>query len=472
MTELIIDKFKNFDSLISTKNIKYYIENLSKINGTSELKENLKIYKERLIKLMDILKPLLEDKDKIISILNIEKYIKPIFTNSFFSNYKNKIDKISWNDERIRNINIDGQEQEYIYIDNKYDENKFKEQLLILFSPFLTNTNKLFDISNDDPEKINENLKNEILKSEELINIAKEFQKYVIEKKQQINRLIIFFYKVDDITYIENINKITKNEYIEQLTEDKLKDEYKINVDTINKFINLIDTTIKSIDIVEEIEKFNEPVIFHKDMKIEKILEDILDMDNIVNIVNIVNVVDKKKIKRKLPEIPMNHKGGEFKTPYFINEETNKLLIELLKNLNILQEIFITTIDEAEYLKQLQLRYNNHINYLFSIIQRLLSRDETKSDVLEFYRYLDKNITYKYIEKINKIKRNITNNDEKYIFLNKYHYITIDKILNCLNYIYKNFPSENHLVDIYNCKGYIKNDLNLFNHFRKVIDSI
>lgn len=499
-----ISNLAEYKPLPSTENIKKYIENISNIKGSEDLKQNLILYKNRLTNLIQIINPLLINARTLIPKLDFERYLKTILTNPFIKQYKTKLDETSWNKERIKNDDIDGQEQEYIYVESDTSVDEFKKQLLILFSPFLTDTKKLFD--NPESEKLNENLIEENQNCEKLIELAEQFRSYVIGKKQKINELISINYIKEDIAFIDNVD-IKEEDMIEKLTEDKLDDIDKLSIDNVNSLLSLINDNIKSLDVVKEIETFDKNIIFKKDVNTSDLLKNILDLDGVV----IIKGLEKK---RKLPKIPLSkenleevlpvlpntspfpiklksekpekpgksgksskknlqkkkQKGGfDFPKEYIISDETNVSLINLLKNLNKLQETFSTLIEDAEYLAQLQIRYNNYIHYIFSIIQRLMSKDN--GDILEFYRYLDKSTINKYIEKLNSIKSQINKDDEKMKFLNKYHYITIDKVLACLNFINSHLES-GKLVDINNCKGNIKNDLNVFNNFRKIIDSI
>jgi hypothetical protein len=142
-----INNLKEYKPLPSTDNIKKYIENISNIEGAEELKNKLEIYKQRLNSLMNIINPLLINAKELMENLNLEESLKSIFDNNFIKGYKTKLDEASWNKERIKNNDIDGQEQEYIYVESDTSVDDFKKQLLILFSPFLTNTTALFELA-------------------------------------------------------------------------------------------------------------------------------------------------------------------------------------------------------------------------------------------------------------------------------------------------------------------------------------
>ena len=89
-------------------------------------------------------------------------------------------------------------------------------------------------------------------------------------------------------------------------------------------------------------------------------------------------------------------------------------------------------------------------------------------------KYLPKKIVNLYIDILNKIKTKfstLSENNKNTIKLNKYHYITIEKILTLLQFINSIYPSENHLLDIDKCTGTVYNNLILFNHFKSILKS-
>jgi hypothetical protein len=94
---------------------------------------------------------------------------------------------------------------------------------------------------------------------------------------------------------------------------------------------------------------------------------------------------------------------------------------------------------------------------------------------METYQYISKNTAQLYQKIFQNIKKSFTTikeDDKEIIFLNKYHYLTVFKLSNLIDFILSNLQNNDQVVDVNACKGNIHSDLILLNHFRQIILSL
>ena len=447
----ILPNMSQYKPLSSLDNIKKQLESIRDFSGYKELLDNLKKY----IDVLDYLIPktdsyLLQAQD-IPKKLDPENKLKELYENKNFKKiideYNDKIKKTSWTKERINNeFSLSNLDRDDIFMEVNTFEN-FNNQLLMLFSPYLNNYDELKNKTDLDEKRsgLLQNIDNEIENVNDLIKLAQEFNNYVNEKKKNINKILNFSYSQDDIIFIDNSDKkIKETEFLIKLEEKSVPEESQLNLAEIRNIQNTLIDAINGLKLKDQMENL-------KNFNILNVT------DNLNDILNIDKAISIKK----------SQSGGEFETKYITTSETNKKMFSLLKKVEKLYEIIETTLDDAKYLKEVQYRYNFYLAYLFLVIRQTSSKDE-----MYVYKYLTKDKINKYINVLTKIKNKFTNlqdSDKNTIYLNKYHYLTIEKISNVLQFILSKFPSDNHVVDVDKCKGNILNDLNLFNHFKSII---
>ena len=108
---------------------------------------------------------------------------------------------------------------------------------------------------------------------------------------------------------------------------------------------------------------------------------------------------------------------------------------------------------------------------MFLIIKNSASKLDP-ADKVEIYEYLPKDKLDLHLEILKKINNSFSNIDLSktgLVYLNRYHYLTINKLINLLEFIKSNFPSDKHLVKVLVCTGNINSDLILYNHFRLIL---
>lgn len=444
-----IPDMSQYKPLPSLDNIKKQLESIRDFSGYQELLDNLKKY----IQVLDYLIP--KTESYLLKAQDIPNKLDPsgelikLYNNPDFKKiideYNQKIKETSWTKERINNeFPLDDPDKDDLFIEANTIEN-FNNQLLMLFSPYLNNYDKLQE-ENDLSKKrsgLLVNIDNEINNVEKLIKLAEKFNKYINEKRKDIDKILNFSYSQNDINFIDNSNNNIKDtEFLIKLEEKSVKDESQLDLAEISKIQSTLINAINGLKLKNEMENLKNFNILDK-------------TDNLNDILNIDNAISIKQ------------SGGAFDTKYITTSDTNKKMFKLLKKIEKLYEIIETILDDAKYLKEVQYRYNFYLAYLFLVMRQTASKDE-----ISVYKYLTKDKIKKYIDVLIKIKNKFTNlqdSDKNTIYLNKYHYLTIEKVLNVLQFILSKFPSDNHIVDVDKCTGNILNDLNLFNHFKSII---
>jgi len=424
--------FKEYDKLkIKLTEYKRLLEDLDGKLG----EENQSGYFVIARQIQQLLDPLIDNGDpskgRIIS--NLFK-TRNNFTE-FIDKYKDFLDKNTWNEDRIASdtdVNdIDSPDRFNIYIKTDDSIDKFNTKLKMLFAPILNDLNK----------PLEENIDEDIQKVEELYEISKKFSLYISKKKKNIDDILKTDYKLDEIVFEDNTSdRIKPDEYLIDL--QNVVNNSSLELGTIFNLENDINNIIQFMNIRDEMKS------------IEKI--DIFDNINLNDVLNIDNAVTLK--------------GGNFESKYYTTNSSKKML-KLSKQLEKLFEILDTTLDDAKYLKQLQIRYNFYIAYLFLIIRNSASKLNPGVDV-KIYEYLSKDKIDLYLDILKKINNDFTNIDPAKTglkYLNEYHYLTINKLINLLEFLKKNLPSDKHLINILKCTGNVNNDLILFNHFRLIL---
>lgn len=446
-----------YQQIQNTDNIERKLDDLKDYTGFKQLSDSLKEYKKRIEELVTQINIYIPRAENIPKVLDPEENIKKLHENEKFKelvdSYNKQLKEKSWNNERINNeiYNFDDPDKEYLFKGSDDIDGEFKtfnQQLLLLFGSVLDKYNDIKDKSAEEQKKdLLDNLDQEIIKLNQLINIAKEFSLYIDQRKDNILKILKIEYNDTDLVFIDNSSNIIKSyEYLKELKEEKLKPESRLDLKEIKGIELKIDETIKSFEIKEEIKKLKDFNILDK-------------ADNIDLIFNIDDVIT----------INSSQQGGNLETRFIINDETNKKLLTLLKLFEKLYDNIDKVLDETYYLKEIKYRYNYYIAYLFILIRQSVSKD-----TIYVYNYLSKEKVQVYINILNKIKikfSSLSENNKNTIKLNKYHYIIIEKLSILLQFINSKFPSDTHLLDVEKCTGKVQNDLILFNHFKSILKS-
>ncbi len=459
--------FKPFQ--ISTDKILSSVRNMKSIEGLENIPANLQEYKSRLeyliSKVDDKLKQYndnnFEDKMKIGN--NIGNLLQNPKFKSVLDAYNDSIKQELWNGERINKEVYANNELEMnnIYLKSaKEDLVDFNRQLLLLFNPYISN----FDQVNKSPEQsrlLNDNLLQEIKKLQELIEIANQFNNYIDEKRKVIDDVMKVEYDSKDIAFVDNTNKtILESEFVQELREARVPKESQLNLQSINDIEIIINNTIDRIKVDDEMSKLKEFNIINKTDDLSKIL----DLSDVVKINKQSGGADSVAA---ISDDAENADDRDLNNNYVVTEETNKNLFKLLKLFEQLCSLIENIIDDSKYLKELKYRYNFHMAFLFMIIKQSASKD-----TIVIYNYLSKDKIKLYLMILGKIMNkfsNLSSTDVNTSYLNKYHYLNIEKIINILNYLSDKFPSDNHLVNVNACKNKVLNDLTIFNHFRSIL---
>ena len=386
--------------------------------------------------IQQILDPLVDDSDPSKGRIISNLFSSRSGFTQFITNYQTFLDENSWNEDRLaldlEVNNIDSPDKYNIYIKSPDSIDKFNIKLKKLFAPFLNDPNK----------KIGDNIDEDIRDVDNLISVSKQFSKYINEKKKNIENILESSYLNTDIKFEDNTsNKIKPEEYLIDL--QNISNNTELNLASVNSLENNINSIIQFLNVRDEMNAVGNIDIFNSTS----------DLNTILNIDNAVSL-----------------KGGDFESKYYITNSSKKML-NLSKKLEKLFEILDTTLDDAKYLKQLQVRYNFYIAYLFLIIKNSASKLDP-ADKVEIYEYLPKDKLDLHLEILKKINNSFSNIDLSktgLVYLNRYHYLTINKLINLLEFIKSNFPSDKHLVKVLVCTGNINSDLILFNHFRLIL---
>lgn len=426
--------FREYDKLkVKLNEYKTLLEDLDTKLGEENIPNSG--YLDIARQIQQLLDPLIDNTDP-----SKGRIISNLFKTSnnftiFIDGYKDFLDKNTWNEDRIASdtdVNdIDSPDRFNIYIKTGDSIEKFNTKLKMLFAPILNDLNK----------PLEENIDENIQKVDELSTISKKFSLYISQKKKNIDDILKTEYKTTDIIFEDNTSdKIKSDEYLIDL--QNIVNNSSLELGTIFNLENDINNIVQFMNIRDEMKS------------IEKI--DIFDNVNLNDVLNIDNAVKLK--------------GGDFESKYYTTKSSKKML-NLSKKLEKLFEILDTTLDDAKYLKQLQIRYNLYIAYLFIIIRNSASK-LNPGDNVKIYEYLSKDKIDLYLDILNKINNGFTNIDPTkngLKYLNEYHYLTINKLINLLEFLKRNFPSDKHLIRVLECIGNVNNDLILFNHFRLIL---
>lgn len=490
------DLIKKYNILNSTKNVmrggldykklpsldplEETLDHLKDFEGYNDLQNKLETYKNKIKNIISKIDEILPKAENMSKQMDPDNNISNLFNSDKFkeiiNGYTEKIKNASWTGERLNNelystddpSSFDDKELQkedlFIKTTNDDDFNKFNEYLLSLFGPFINNYDELkAKTLTEQKTGLNTNLDQEKDKLEELIKVANEFKLYIDEKKNNIEKILKTSYNSEDIEFIDNSNnKIDPKTFIQELKEAVVEEKAKLDLKSIWEIQTIIKNTMNGFEIKNEI----------NDLKYFNILDKEDDFNKILNIDDAVKIVttqsggkSKGNLKGKLKG---NLKGGNFDTNYITNYETNVKILTLLKLYEKLYDMIEKVLDDSQYLKEIQYRFNFYMSYLF-----LVMRQSGSKDTLLVYKYLPKNKVTLYIDILNKIKSKFSTlsetGDKNTKILNKYHYLIIDKVLNVLTFIHSKYPSDNHIIEIEKCKGYVLNDLTIFNHFKSII---
>jgi hypothetical protein len=445
------------------------LNELKDYRGYKDLQTKLQTYKQRLINLdtklgnenpatglfneaeqiRERLDPIYNNPSDPTDKYHNKQIIKTFFDKNndfqtFIDNYKKFIEKNLWNKERIATDKLDENSYVYdlkdptrtdIYIQTEDSIDVFNNKLKILFSPLVNSSTNL--LSEDVQENIN--------KIKDLLSISKKFNIYINNTKKNIENILFSSYDLNDIIIFDNSNnKINPNDYLINLRSVTINDDKNLNLENIYNIENDIKTIIQFTEVKEQFDNLGKINIFE-----EGKMKDILNIDNIVKI----------------------QTGGIFETKYYSTNSSKKLL-ELSKYLEKLFEILDKTLDDAKYLKQLQLRYNLYIGYLFLIIQKSASELPQTNDDIRMYEYLSKDKIKLYLDLLKEINNNFISIDDTQKglkYLNEYHYLTINKLIKLCEILYNNLTLNTQLIKVLECKNNVGSDLILFNHFRLIL---
>lgn len=453
----IIPKYTPGEMLTKLGNIETILNKLKDPSKLNELESFIETYKDRL-------REVITKADIYLTKANAEKgRFAPDDLVNFFKGrnkftekvdeYHEKISNESWTKERInKELYNDSKENpelmEELFFDNSNTFDNFNKELLLLFTPFLTSYENLKNLPDEQKKtKLNENLDSDINNLTELIKLAEKYNEYINRKRQGVESILNTVYSDSDVKIHDNTdNKIkNKEDFMEKLEEAQVPSDAKLNFANIRNIGSTLSDVITKLEINSQMKLIQNFDIF--DININ--LKDILSLKNVVSFNT------------------NNMRGGNFETKYIVTKNTNEKLLKLLNLTEKLYSTLDTILNDSKYLQQVQIRYNFYLAYIFLIIRQSASKD-----ILTVFKYLNKDIIEKYLNIFEKIKAkfiNLTSTDVNTIYLNKYHYLTIDKLINLFNFLRGKITSPNILIDISKCTGNVLNDLNLFNHFKSII---
>jgi len=432
------------------------------VNNTTyeEMKNNIDIYIQRLTKLDKLIKGDGAEGNK--GMLKTSEQLKPssgdfqnIFDTSnnfgkFLSGYTDFLKGTLWNQDRL-SLDNDATDQtdptKYDIFFNKLPDddisksfktqlNDFNEKLKIIYSPFITNGTK----------SLKDNIIANIDKIDEIIEISKKFNLYVQEKKVKLDEVLSTKFVPSDLKTIDNIPNGEKEKI--SFESIQLKQESALNMESIKTIENHINTISQNVQIIDNINTINEVNIFSAKLTESINLEKLLDVDDCIELI-------PKEITQK---------GGLDKEYYTF--DSNIQITDLIKKIEYLFELLDNIFNNFEYMKELQYRYNFYIHYLFLVIS-----ESAKNPKMETYQYISKKTAQLYQKIFQNIKKGFTTiqqDDKELEYLNKYHYITIHKLIKLMDIIISNL-NDTQYVDVNACTGNIYSDLIVFNHFRQII---
>lgn len=452
----LIPKYTPGEMLTKLGNIETILNKLNDPSKLNELQRFIETYKDRLnavITKADIyLKKANAEKGKFAPDVLVNFFKGPNKFTEKVDEYHEKISNESWTGERINKELYDDSKEnpelmDELFFDNSNTLDNFNKELLLLFTPFLTSYDSLKDLSDDEKKtKLNENLQSDIKNLEDLIKLAEKYNLYINNKRQGVESILNTVYSDGDVKIHDNTdNKKNKEDFMEKLEEAQVPNDAKLNFAEIRNISSTLTSVIKGLEINDEMKLIQE--------------FDIFDIN--------INLIDKLSLNGIVSFNTNSMRGGEFETKYIVTKKTNEKLFTLLSLTEKLYLTLDTILNDSKYLQQVQIRYNYYLAYIFLIIRQSASKD-----VLTVFKYLNKDIIEKYLNIFEKIKAkfiNLTSADKNTIYLNKYHYLTINKLINLFNFLRGKITSPNILIDVSKCTGNVQNDLNLFNHFKSII---
>ena len=455
---------KIFDGINNIKDLKVF-------NGTDHLYQNLQTYKQNLQALLDKTNEKIKSGNEIKdifmkngdSVKEIEKLFdikQPKSLGSYLEKYKNYLQKYKFQNEFLKETNGDeiidntNPERDLLIVDfnESADQdsnfNEFNINLLKIFYPYISNLQEILDKKSTEDKRIElkKNIDKELERIIELTNLSKQYEVILIDKKKSFDKIINTEYNISNIKFIINPD-LDENNFKDDLKEKKILQENEIDIDNvniINKMIESVSNILQIKDNINELTNLN------------------------LNINDIQDDLDYVELKPKENWKYIEQMGGviEFTEKYIIDVNTDKKLVQFIKLLEKLFNTIFVTINLSQELKQLQLRYNYYVAYIFGII-----KEESSTSNRRIYKYINKNIIDKYLTIIKKIISNFDTNLKNPVieYFNKYHYYTLQKLDDFLTFILSNYDI-NKIIDIDKCTGDIEISFIIFNHFKDLLD--
>ena len=310
----------------------------------------------------------------------------------------------------------------------------------------------------------------------------------IIIKLESFNRHLTEFYNkiasVVNVDYKHSTVKKVNNATIYSYTT-KTSDVYGLqllNISDINSFKQIIEQVVKNIGFEEKI------LTMAKSMK-DIVTVDMIDITKVAKLKErpVVAVPDATTAVTTsvapvapVPTVTRNPRGtsptgrrnsgsvtGPKRMQHLAGGEITETLYAITTRLNTINGILEDISVSVKTLKELYTRYNYYILYLMFIvvsygkkIDRVYYEYINRGDI-QFYKSIIDNI-------LDKFK---TNNGLKQIkYMNKYHYVTLHRVKNLLQYMYTKLAMDES-IDIDRCSGTIVTDIMLFNHFKDILDS-
>ena len=482
---ILLESYNNTNNLLGgvkgdiVSKITKKIEDIGKLKTSDhvdKLTENLQLYKQNLQLLLDKCNEKISEASRIKGIFDkhgnlkeeIEKLFdesKPDSLGSHLEKYKSFLKKYKFQREFLTDIdgneiyNSTAPDKDVVMVDIEEKtedasagEDKdpfitFNKNLLKICYPFISQIENLFKTKSIEEQKefIRQNFDEEIKKIFELTDISKQYQLILENKKELFNKIMDTDYKAEDIAFIDS--NINPDDYKSDLKEKDIAPENVINVDNVNSITTMIKDISNQLKIKDEIDKL-------KDFKI--------NLDDIKDDFDFVELLQKDTWQY------VQQTGGvvEITDKYVFDMILNKKIIDFIKYLEKLFETIYFTINLSQELKELQLRYNYYIAYVFAIIKH-----ESTNSTREVYKYINKEILNKYHDKIKKIKQKFNDDLQNPIiqYFNKYHYYTLNKLDDFIGFVITHYI-DGKIIDIDACKKDISTSFIIFNHFKDILD--
>jgi hypothetical protein len=400
------------------------------INKVSNLKLN-----ENMVNLQNNLERL---DDKLNNNLGQIHFLNILMKKYFSSNIPDDFFQLEKNISHIENKINDILEKKYIQTsDHMYIEKNTSSDwsiLLNIYSLFLKENEKFKNINDRElltqeiQENINENL-NGILKFKELLlslhsmiyNGIDLLQNFIYEK-----------YNIQDINITEN--NISSEQKFLLISPNQKTNEINYGY---NEFIlNTIQNTIQQTQ-----NKINSNYDF------SKIISDMKQLYQKID-----NFVDAK-----YPELQY---GGN---------NITSLLYQININIQFCGKMLNDLKISFSKYQHLWIRFNNYFSY--HILCLTIRNKEQK-----IYNYIDLNTLQHYSQIIKKIHNqfnsylNLDDNEKKSIeYFNFYHYMTIKKMDQFLDFLIQNLPKDK-IININKCQNQVLDSFILFNQFKDILD--